>query len=320
MRTPVFILILFLAACSDDSEKSDLVISSSQDRQFHYYVYFPESVDKMPLVLFSHGSGGDYRSYKWIIEALVANGYAVAALNHPNDNALDNTNEGLIRAWDRPKDMSVLLDDLLTNSTWSEKIDLNRVGVAGHSSGGYAAIALGGAIYNPDGMKTYCGSAERGPDCNLASDPESVDYSGSSLSYKDTRINSVLAMAPAIGPAIEKGSLELISIPVLIMATRDDEVLGHKNHASYYAKHIPGSELLLLPEGGHFIFMECDIMTMVADWFIEEFELCGGQFNTDRERARLDMIPRIIEFFDSNIGAGPDIELGKRGAVNGAPS
>lgn len=61
----------------------------------------------MPLVVSSHGSGGVYNNYSWIMEALVAHGYAVAVFNHPFDTALDKTDAGVMRVRDRPQDINL---------------------------------------------------------------------------------------------------------------------------------------------------------------------------------------------------------------------
>jgi len=298
----LLLITCWLTACSPHSVDESFVVTYPEGREFVYEVFSSDGTNKKPLVLLSHGSGGDYRNYAWLTEGLVAAGYIVATLNHPFNNAMDNTSEGVARVWDRPRDLSLLLDSLEENPHWSQRIDFNRVGVAGHSSGGYTAIALGGALYKPGGMEAYCNGSNRGPDCDLVAADTIIDYTGASTSYRDTRIKSIVAMAPAVGPSIEQGSLESIDVPVYIITTQDDEILTPEHHASYYARHIPTSELALLPEGGHFIYIECDVITRVADWFIKDLDLCGSQLNVDQAALRHDILSRVLAFFGSNIG------------------
>ena len=109
-------------------------------------------------------------------------------------------------------------------------------------------------------------------------------------------------MAPAVGPAITEDSLKSITVPVLITASKDDELVLPEFHALRYANHIPGSELELLEIGGHFIFLECNIVTHVADWFIKELDLCGKAFNVDRGKIRREVADSAIKFFELHIG------------------
>ena len=95
-----------------------------------------------PLILLSHGSGGDYKNHQWLINTLVSNDYIVAAISHPFNSTQDNTDKGIISVWDRPVDISLLLDHLLDDHDLSVLIDKNRIGAAGFSSGGYTVLAL----------------------------------------------------------------------------------------------------------------------------------------------------------------------------------
>lgn len=301
LRIGLLIFSLLIASCSSKEQEVYEITDPSRDRSFEYEVFLPANDVKNPLLVFSHGSGGDYRNYKWLIKYLVDNGYVVATLNHPHNNARDNTNEGVVRVWDRPRDLSLLIDAVLASPKWSVHVDPNRIGAVGHSSGGYAVLALAGAIYNPDQMKAYCDSSDHGPDCDLVDRKARVDYTGASQPYMDNRVRSVVALAPAVGPAIEKNSLESISIPVLILATEDDEVLEFDKHARYYAESIPGAGMTLLEGGGHFIYMECNIITKVANWFIENLDLCGRQFHVDRVEARTKIGSIVNSYLDENL-------------------
>ncbi|GAB5452909.1 MAG: hypothetical protein Hals2KO_32370 [Halioglobus sp.] len=253
-------------------------------------------------MIFSPGSGGSFTNYNWFIEELLGAGYAVATLDHPGNSARNNTTEGIVRVWDRPGDISLVLDSLQKHRAWSERIDFDRVGVAGHSSGGYTAIALAGALYDFEAMAAYCSGVDRGPDCDLVYSTAEIDYSDAGSSNKDDRFKSVFAMAPAVGPGVTTSSLEAIDIPVYIISTEDDELLGLEHHAYHYANHIPDAQLELIPSGGHFLFVECSLVTRIANWFIEEFDLCGSQFNIDRDSARQDIARQAVIFFDRTIG------------------
>ena len=282
---------------------------ATRNRLIEYRVWTPvNGNEKHPLVLLSHGSGGEFSNHNWLIESLVENGYVVAAANHPFNTTGDNTNAGIISVWDRPADMSRLLDSVLADQTWS--IDENRIGAAGFSSGGYTVLALAGAEYDQALLSDYCISDDHGPDCDLAGPATGVDFSNSSLSYRDERVKAVFAMAPAVGAAITEASLESIRVPVFIIAASDDELVYPTYNAIRYHKHIASSSLELLPGGGHFIFLQCNFVIRIVDWFNEDLDLCGRAFEVDRARVRQSVAAKAIDFFSGSLGFGSEaVEL-----------
>jgi predicted dienelactone hydrolase len=304
VKNGYILLVLLVTSCTAPGDNIGTLEDSSRDRSIPYQIWLPNvEVDtvKFPLVILSHGSGGEYSNHTWLIDSLVENGFIVAALNHPMNTTRDNTDEGVISVWHRPRDISVLLDYLLNDSNWVNVIDENRIGAAGFSSGGYTVLALAGAIYDPELMSAYCASQERGKDCELATDFSNVDFRDSSASYKDERIKSVFSMAPAVGSAITKESLAEIELPVFIIASKDDELVSPNYGAIRYAENIPLSDLVLLPSGGHFIFLECNAITTVVDWFNSELDLCGTQFNVDRDGIRKMVSAKAVSFFNDNL-------------------
>lgn len=305
MQRYLWPILVLVASCSQSDTNIGMVEDKGRARNIQYEVWQPSRLGgPYPLILLSHGSGGDPSNHAWLIDALVENGYMVAAPTHPLNSTHDNSDVGVISVWERPADLSLMLSTLLENSGWSKSIDSDRVGAAGFSSGGYSVLALGGALYNRDMFNEYCLSENRGPDCSLAKDSSGVDFSRSSMSYEDKRIKAIFAMAPAAGPAITLESLIGITVPVRITASRDDELVIPHFHALRYASHIQGSKLEMLESGGHFIFLECDIGTHIADWFIKELDLCGSAFDVDKNAVRKRVADSAVEFFAKHIGAG----------------
>lgn len=297
-------LFLFLS-CSQSDTNTGIIVDRDRNRDIQYQVWQPPNLNGLnPLILLSHGSGGDPSNHIWLINALIENGYLVAAPTHPLNSTGDNSDIGVISVWERSADISLVLDTLLRESVWSTHIDPDRIGAAGFSSGGYTVISLGGALYDREMFNEYCSSERKGPDCSLAEDSSGVDFARSSVSYRDERIKAIFAMAPAVGPAITEDSLESIAVPVLMTASRDDELVFPEFHALRYANHIPDSELELLESGGHFIFLECSIATHIADWFIKELDLCGRAFNVDKDKVRKEVAGSAVNFFNQHIGGG----------------
>ncbi len=108
-----------------------------------------------PLLLFSHGSCGYPLQSKFLLPVIASHGFIVAAPPHPGNTlsefpACGSPTAQVNAAIERPQDMIFVLDSLLAangnaNSPFFSTIDPNRVGMSGHSFGGfttYRVIAL----------------------------------------------------------------------------------------------------------------------------------------------------------------------------------
>jgi len=47
--------------------------------------------------------------------------------------------------WERARDLSAVIEDILADPTFTTPIDAERIGAAGFSQGGYTMIAIAGA-------------------------------------------------------------------------------------------------------------------------------------------------------------------------------
>lgn len=109
---------------------------------------------KFPLLVFSHGNGGTRAGYTFWYDHMASHGYIVVAPDHTGNSRFTFVDgkivpfNGDLRQYsgeNRPKDVSFLLDKMteLSNAEGSQflgRIDLNAIGVAGMSFGGFTAI------------------------------------------------------------------------------------------------------------------------------------------------------------------------------------
>lgn len=156
-----------------------------------------------PVVLLSHGMGGNIRSLTWLATELAENGAIVVSVNHPNSTWGD-LDMGLgLRHWTRAQDLSLALDTLLENPAFADAVDETRIMAAGFSYGGWTALSMGGVRGNHAGYVDHCIKYEaRSSHCaGLAQSGVSVEDVSEALwnaSYADPRVTHVTAIDPGI--------------------------------------------------------------------------------------------------------------------------
>jgi predicted dienelactone hydrolase len=228
---------------------------------------------RFPLVVLSHGTGGSGPTLGWLGTALAAKGMIAVAVNHPGNNATEPyTAEGFALWWERARDLSVVIDDMLAEPGFGGRIDARRIGAAGFSLGGYTVLESAGGMTDRARFQAFCLSPAADESCKAP--PEFPDLNAklealakldpafqqslrdAGNSYRDPRIRAVFAMAPALGPAVTPESLGGIAVPVEIVAGADDAIVPVASSAQYYAANIPGAKLTLFPYGvGHYTFL-----------------------------------------------------------------
>lgn len=109
-----------------------------------------------PLVLLSHGMFGNARNQAWLASALTAQGYIVAAIDHPGTSTFRRDPDQRRELWERPRDISRTLDYLLAMEGVGDAVDLDRIYMAGHSLGGWTAVALAGGLFEAERMDAFC--------------------------------------------------------------------------------------------------------------------------------------------------------------------
>jgi predicted dienelactone hydrolase len=123
-------------------------------------VHLPEGSGPFPVVVVSHGAGGDWDTHFAQAKHLASHGYAVLCLEHVGSNRERMTSglrlmknlDAMIHDADevlaRPKDVSFALDRA---NEWNRdhpkmknRLDLGRVGMMGHSFGAYTTMVVCG--------------------------------------------------------------------------------------------------------------------------------------------------------------------------------
>lgn len=242
-----------------------------------------------PLVVFSHGIGAiNFQSY-FLMNHLASHGYIVVAPNHRQSSALTYSGKKYFAksAVDRPQDISLVIDQMLARSDdpenfFYQKVDRQKIGVTGHSFGGYTTIASLGPPLDVAGMREKC--AQFGESDWTGEWIFCRDLAKSDLSYVedchpcaagDERIKAAVALAPAFPYLIAPGGLAQIDVPLLIVAGELDEITPPETQVHLYFEGLvqPDSLYLELARANHFSFSSaCEIA------IAQRFFPCGPEY------------------------------------------
>ena len=261
---------------------------------------------RFPLVLLSHGSGGNRGNQGWLATELARQGALVVAINHPGSTSRDSAPATNILAWNRPLDMSFLLGTLLQDSRWADSIDPDRIAVIGHSLGGYTALALGGGRLSLTEFIAYCDSHSAAPDCRFYRNGNvnlgKVDPILFEASYRDSRLNAVIALDPAYAKAFQQRSL-VDSAPALLLAPATEKNTVDDLQADYLAGQMAERvDFKKLQGANHFTFLpRCKPFAGLVMGLIEKGAevLCQAEQHHDRATFQKASILAVTEFLQA---------------------
>ena len=271
--------------------------------KLHLYKDAPIVADglKHPLIMFSHGAGGNGSGYAWFGEYLASHGYLVAMVYHYRANTFDSSALYVRnRLWQRPRDISLDIAHLLRDKTWGPHIDPNQIGVAGHSQGGFTALWMGGAKVNPDLFRAY---QRRWKDNQVVPaylrEQMRLDAEPAN-DVRDDRVKAAFAMAPGDiqGFGMDEAGLRQMTIPTYVIVGAADTATPPKENAEFAAKHIPHAQLDVLPgQVSHEIFdNECD--QVGRDNYPDA---CIDAPGVDRGKLHEYIGNAALKFFDTNL-------------------
>ncbi|MCB1072428.1 MAG: dienelactone hydrolase family protein [Chlamydiia bacterium] len=227
----------------------------------------PIKEGKYPLVLLSHGWGGEKIELLWLAETLAEQGYIVVGIDHYGNTWKDYSEEISMNYWHRPLDITQTLDYLLKDSPFSSSIDSERIGFAGFSMGGLTGLWLAGGEINQ-------------------------------ASYEDPRIRAFFLMAPR-GKDFSKSSLEKISAPLFIVTGKNDEILPYKENGGYISKHARTNRFELLEgEVGHPVFLNCP--SEIGRENLSK-EITEDPLSIDRKKIHDRVSEMAVNFFRENL-------------------
>lgn len=195
---------------------------------------------KYPLVLISHGSGGGNLLYRTLAHYLARNGFIVGMPEHPFNNFNDNTLEGTVENLEsRPRHINVAIDWFIESENFSKIIKSDSISIIGHSTGGCTALSVVGGI--PTSL----------PNESLDGKPKQINVA------HDRKIRSIVLLAPGTVWFQEKGSLDGVDIPILMITAEKDQFI-QPSHAQIVLDGVVDRskvEYKIIENAGHFSFL-----------------------------------------------------------------
>jgi predicted dienelactone hydrolase len=154
-----------------------------------------ESSARQPVLLFSHGFGGCGAQSTFLMKALAEHGYWVFAPDHedarcrrsgsarsqPEEPFRDPANWSDRTYADRRDDLMAIRAALTRSPAYATHLDFDRLGLIGHSLGGYTVVGLAGGW----------------------------------ASWKMPGVKAVLALSPYVQPYIEHHTLGGLTAPIM---------------------------------------------------------------------------------------------------------
>lgn len=220
----------------------------------------PRQQGSFPLVLISHGAGGNAGQFGWIAHALSEAGYVVVLPNHPGTTSRNASAQAAVRVWERPKDISAVLDQIFENPSDYPYIDTSSITALGFSAGGYTALAVSGARVEVDALQSFCDHGDHGmSDCMFLErggvNLHELDLSPASQDLRDPRITAAVVIDPGIVETLTQESLNQIDIPMLIVNLGAEDTVPAGVYAREAAEHISNAQYEVVDDAIHFSFL-----------------------------------------------------------------
>ena len=186
-----------------------------------------------PLIVYSHGSGGQRFVSTYLTEALAARGYVVIAADHTGNTAIDAfTNTTLPRAEIvrvRPVDIRAEIATMTAAAAdpagpFAGKVDTTRVGLVGHSAGGTGVLMTAAGAGAP----------------------------GAGAPSVPANVRAVVGLGAYVDP-VSDAELKRITEPLMLISGTRDDVTPIRTQTERAWKTAPGGPFYRvdLRDGGH---------------------------------------------------------------------
>ncbi|WP_332854920.1 alpha/beta hydrolase family protein [Duganella sp. S19_KUP01_CR8] len=251
----------------------------------------------LPLVVMSHGTGGSFLEHYDTAIALADAGYVVAAVTHTGDNYADKSRSVYIM--DRPRQMSRVIDHMLSSWDGRATIDSARVGMFGFSAGGFTTLASIGGLADFSKVGPMCHEHPADFVCQLMAKTGQAGIALPDTSLaQDHRIKAAVVAAPALGFTLSPDGLKNVKIPVQLWRAGDDTILPHPRYAEAVRQALPEApDYQVVSKAGHFDFLPpCSAaLANIAP------AICKSDPGFDRVAFHQTFNSSVVDFFGKNL-------------------
>lgn len=259
-----------------------------------------------PVILASHGLGGNIGVLGWLTAGLAEAGALVISVNHPNSTTRDfDLQEGL-KHWTRTQDLRAALDWLSAQPDLAVQADFSRVYAVGFSAGGWTALALGGLRADLEGYAAHCENAPPSPwQCADITQRGAVltEYSPEEwdADRKDNRIRAVAAIDPALTYGLGRAHAHDLVERVLLIGLGSAETrlpaTDFSETGSGLAAHLPSAEIESMTPAAHFsALLPCKPKGPAILAAEGDDPICDDPPGTDRAALHKRIVARIAAF------------------------
>lgn len=131
-----------------------------------------------PLIVLSHGMFGNSRNQAWFAAEMARRGFVVAAVDHPGTSTWLRDPDQRRALWERPGDITRVIDFAVSPGALPVQVDPDQIFMAGHSLGGFTALALAGARYDAQRLERFCDTMPGELACRIFADWEIAQTPG----------------------------------------------------------------------------------------------------------------------------------------------
>ncbi len=266
----------------------------------------PPAGEGLPLIVFSHGTGGWYGGHVDTALALAHAGFVVAAVTHTGDNYQDHSQAGLI--WQRSAQIHRLIDYMLTEWPAHARLDANRVGMFGFSAGGFTTLVVAGGAPDLGKVAPHCQAHPDYFDCGVVKRAGAeallamVARLPATAFVHDPRVKAAVVAAPALGFSFGRDGLRGVTIPIQLWRDENDHILPAPEYADAVRADLPTPpEFHLVANADHYDFLTpCTPALAKA---IADPEICASRPGFDRAAFHEDFDADVVGFFQRTLTA-----------------
>ncbi len=264
-----------------------------------------------PLIVISHGTGGDEFGHWDTAEALARAGFIVLTIRHPGDNSRDHSGLGTDRyLYGRSAQVKALLDAVLSDGTWQARIDASRIGVLGYSAGSLTALELLGGRPDPNRLRGYCIAHHADPLYCTSPLHGHITMTGRyTTPTADHRIRSGVLLAPAWSFLFDRAGLAEVHAPLLIERGSRDQVVIEPDNALHVTSLLPVKPVSGVIHGAtHYSFLApcgAALARVVAG-------ICTDPPGFSRSSMHAKLDATIVQFFERTLPRAPKTQARAR--------